>query len=212
MARPVGGAKEILARLVPSYAIVAVVTGRTSDEARRLLDSPGVAVFGQYGLSATTVDAEPLEPLRARLTALLAEAPGATLEDKGTSLAAHYRNARDPAEAERWLGPAVERLAEDFGLKVLPGKMVLELAPADTPGKGSVVVREARRRSLEACLYAGDDRADLDAFAALDRLGSEGLETLKVAVRSEETPSELEDAADIVVERPSGLVALLRRL
>jgi len=36
--------------------------------------------------------------------------------------------------------------------------------------------------------------------------------TVKVAVKSEETPQELIDEADIVVERPSGLLELLGRL
>ena len=35
---------------------------------------------------------------------------------------------------------------------------------------------------------------------------------MKVAVRSEETPASLVEAADLVVERPSGLVALLGEL
>jgi trehalose 6-phosphate phosphatase len=90
--------------------------------------------------------------------------------------------------------------------------MVLELAPADTPGKGSVILREARARNLAGCLFAGDDRADLAAFAALDELEADGTVTVKVAVKSEETPQELIDEADIVVERPSGLLELLARL
>jgi len=90
--------------------------------------------------------------------------------------------------------------------------MVLELAPADTPGKGAVILRESRARRLSACLLAGDDRADLVGFAALDELRANGTETLKVAVRSEETPQELVEAADLVVERPVGLLQLLKRL
>jgi trehalose 6-phosphate phosphatase len=58
-------------------------------------------------------------------------------------------------------------------------------------------------------LFAGDDLADVDAFVALDRLQSRGVMTLRVAVRGDETPSELLDAADVVVEGPRALVALL---
>ena len=89
--------------------------------------------------------------------------------------------------------------------------MVLELAPADTPGKGAVVLRQASARGLDAVLYAGDDEADLDAFAALDRLAP-ATATAKVAVRSAETPNALLEAADIVVEGPAGLLTLLRTL
>ncbi len=61
-------------------------------------------------------------------------------------------------------------------------------------------------------LYAGDDHADLDAFAALDRLAERGTLAVRVAVRGRETPPELEEAADLVVDEPRGLVELLRQL
>jgi trehalose 6-phosphate phosphatase len=61
-------------------------------------------------------------------------------------------------------------------------------------------------------LYAGDDHADLDAFAALDTLARRGIDTVKVAVRGPETPTALVNAADVVTEGPNGLVALLGQL
>ena len=73
-----------------------------------------------------------------------------------------------------------------------------------TPSNGSPVETISR-----AVLFAGDDRADVDAFVALDRLQSRGVMTLRVAVRGDETPSKLLDAADVVVEGPRALVELL---
>ena len=52
--------------------------------------------------------------------------------------------------------------------------------------------------------------ADLSAFLGLDELAGRGVLTVKVAVRSAETPDELESRADIVVEWPAGLVKLTR--
>jgi trehalose 6-phosphate phosphatase len=69
----------------------------------------------------------------------------------------------------------------------------------------------AVRHALAGCLYAGDDLPDLDAFAALDRMAGERV-TVKVAVRTEETPGELIAAADVVVDRPAGLLRLLSGL
>ena len=97
-------------------------------------------------------------------------------------------------------------------MTILPGKMVLELAPAATPGKGALVRGTVRSQHLTAALYAGDDRADLDAFAALDHLAVEGVVTVKVGVGSAETPQELLAAADLVVDGPAGLLALLAEL
>jgi trehalose 6-phosphate phosphatase len=93
----------------------------------------------------------------------------------------------------------------------MPGKLVIELVPPDT-GKGSVIESQWKSRNLSACLYAGDDVADLQAFAALDHLREEGVLTVKVAVRTAETPAALMSAADIVADRPAGLVELLSDL
>jgi trehalose 6-phosphate phosphatase len=137
---------------------------------------------------------------------------GAWVEDKGASLAVHYRQSPDPERAERVLRVSVADLAGRHDLSVLPGRMVLELAPTSTPGKGAVILREARTRELTACLYAGDDVADLEAFAALDALREQGVASLKVAVRSDEAPGILLGTADLVVDGPRGLLALLHTL
>src|SRR2546423_467047 len=53
---------------------------------------------------------------------------GAEVEDKGHSVALHYRNATSPASGEAIAAWAQER-AEALGLQVRPGKMVVELSP-----------------------------------------------------------------------------------
>ena len=92
--------------------------------------------------------------------------------------------------------------------------MVVELVPPERPLKGGAVERLAGEHALEALLYAGDDHADLAAFAALDRLtASEDIDVaVRVAVRGPETPPALIEAADVVAEGPEGLVDLLRTL
>jgi len=177
-----------------------------------LVGVPGVEVFGQYGIEGHGLGGAQNEELRLEDEKVAGEVEGAWVEDKGVSLAAHYRAAPDPAAAEGLLRRSLQAIAEGRSLLVLPGKMVVELAPSDTPGKGAVILRETRARRLSGCLFAGDDQADLAAFAALDELRIGGTTTVKVAVRSEETPRELVDAADLVVERPSGLLELLSRL
>jgi trehalose 6-phosphate phosphatase len=91
---------------------------------------------------------------------------------------------------------------------------VVEFVPPDRPLKGGAVERLVGEHELEAVLYAGDDHADLDAFAALDRLSaSEDVRaTVRVAVRGPETPPAMVEAADVVVDGPEGLVDLLRTL
>lgn len=205
------GTAVVLSRLASSYAVVAVVSGRPAAEVRRLVPVPGVEVVGLYGLPDGT-SSSLVVGARDEVEAAARRVPGAWVEDKRLSLAVHYRAAEDVDAAGRELSEALRSIADRLGLTLMLGKMVVELVPPDTPGKGSVVLAARAARELRACLYAGDDVADLDAFAALDRLRGEGISTVKVAVRSEETPEELVSKADIVVEGPGGLVELLSDL
>jgi len=211
LAEPVPGAVEVLAGLVRRYRVVAVVTGRRADELERRLPVPGLRVLGVYGLEGAPTAAAPALPLEeARAAARVV--PEAWVEDKGATLAVHYRGSPEPAGARARLLDALEPVARSAGLEVLEGKMVIELAPVGRPRKGGAVLRLARELGLRGVLYGGDDVADREAFAALDELERDGVLVVRVAVEGPETPSELLAAADLVVAGPAGLVELLRSL
>ena len=210
LAAPIAGAREALVGLVARYPLVAIVSGRSSDELARLLDVDGVTYRGLYGMEDAATDITlALLPSVERAAALV---PEARVEDKRVSVAVHYRGAPDPVAARRTLASALGPIAAAAGLAVMEGKMVLELVPADRPMKGGAVERLARERELDAVLYAGDDVADMDAFAALERLSERGVLAVRVAVRGPETPQELVRRADIAVDGAGGLVELLRFL
>lgn len=210
LARIRDGARDAIARLVDRYAVVAVVSGRTNDELRELVGIDGVRLAGLYGL-ADAVPPLPDDVVDA-VRAVAAGVAGARVEPKGGSVAVHYRAADDPTEARERLEAGLAPIAGEAGLTLLPGKMVVELVPADRPLKEGAVERIVLDERLDAVLYAGDDVADLRAFEALDRLADRGVRTVKVAVHGRETPDALTDAADVVVDGPAGLVTLLRGL
>jgi len=211
-ARPVDGARDALVELTERYRTVAIVTGRRSDEVSALLDVPHVTYVGLYGLQDGAN--ELVTAVVPRVQTAAAEVPEAWVEDKGVSVAVHYRQARDPVSTRAALLVALQPVATEAGLELIEGKMVLELVPPDRPLKGGAVERLAREHGLQALLYAGDDLADLDAFDALDRLIASGdvRTAVRLAVRGPETPSELVNAADVVAEGPAELVELLRTL
>ncbi|MEV6178044.1 trehalose-phosphatase [Streptomyces sp. NPDC052015] len=217
-----------LAALAPKVASVAVVTGRPAAVAVRnggFAGVPGLehlTVLGHYGAErwdarTGTVSAPAPHPgvaaARAELPGVLDAAgawQGTWVEEKGRAVAVHTRRAQDPQAAFEALRQPLADLAARHGLIVEPGRMVLELRP---PGvdKGVALHEYVREIGAEAVLYAGDDLGDLPAFAAVEKLRSDGVPGLLVASGSAEV-TELAERADLVVDGPAGVVRLLRTL
>ncbi|MEV5338425.1 trehalose-phosphatase [Streptomyces sp. NPDC052676] len=214
-----------LTALAPKVAAVAVVTGRPAEVAVRyggFADAPGLdhlVVLGHYGAERwdaasgeiTAPDPHPgVAEVRAALPAILAGFEGAWIEDKGFAVAVHTRRAADPQAAFDALRAPLAGLAARHGLIVEPGRMVLELRP---PGidKGVALERYVRETGAGAVLYAGDDLGDLPAYAAVDKLRTDGTPGLLVCSGSDEV-TELRERADLVVDGPEGVVHLLRTL
>jgi trehalose 6-phosphate phosphatase len=91
---------------------------------------------------------------------------------------------------------------------------VLEVRPPVELHKGKGIDRLLADADVDVAMYAGDDRTDLDAFRALRNAVSEGRlrEALCIGVRSDETPRELEEAADLMVDGPPGVRTALELL
>jgi len=205
---PAAGAAEVLTSLVRRAGSVTIVTGRPAGFVREVLPVAGLDVVGLYGLEGRP---SLPEDVRAAVAAVAAGEPGAHVEDKDASIAVHLRLTPDPVAAAARVGPKLVEIAERAGLELLHGKRVLELAPSGG-GKGSVVRRVLGASGTRAALYAGDDLADLSAFAALDDLASRGVPVIRVAVLGPETPDDLVAVADVMVEGPESLLTLLRGL
>jgi trehalose 6-phosphate phosphatase len=194
--------REEVRRLAGRYALVAAVSGRAGAEAARLVGVDGIVYVGVHGLELAPEAERWRESLRP-----FAHEAWPWLEDKGLTVAFHWREAPDEGRALRELDAVAERAAA-AGLEARWGRKVLELRPPVEADKGTAVRALLAERGLVRALYAGDDTTDLDAFRGLD-----GLElALRVAVASPEGPPELHEAADLVVESPGELLELLRTL
>jgi trehalose 6-phosphate phosphatase len=138
------------------------------------------------------------------------ELSGLLIERKaGIAVTVHWRTAPD-REAEAIA--AVDRIASRHGLTVYATRMARELRPPVAVDKGSAV--ETLLDDVAAACFAGDDRGDLPAFAVLERAVAEGRldHAVRIGVGSKESPPELLAHADVVVDGPAGLVALLEDL
>jgi trehalose 6-phosphate phosphatase len=201
-ARVPDGTRAELARLAGRYALVACVTGRPSDDARRIVGVDGVTYVGEHGLELSPDADAWVEPIAA-----FADAAEWPAERKRLTLGFHWRTAEDEEAAVAVLRRVAAR-AEEAGLVPRWGRKVLEVRPPIRADKGTAVRTLLEDGGLRRALYAGDDTTDLDAFRAL-----EGLELgVRLAVASAEAPPELREAADLVVDGPEELPPLLKLL
>lgn len=77
--------------------------------------------------------------------------------------------------------------------------------------KGVALAEYVREVGAGSVLYAGDDLGDLPAFAAVEKLRSNGTPGLLVCSGSTEVP-ELTDRADLSVPGPGAVVGFLAEL
>ncbi|HZT65860.1 MAG TPA: trehalose-phosphatase [Acidimicrobiales bacterium] len=221
-AAPLPGAPEALGRLAGRFGRVAVVSGRPATFLSERLGLAGgvpdhLFVVGLYGLESlgphgevvVAPDAEQWRDAVA-LAADEAEADGPAemgVERKGLTVTLHWRRAPG---AEGWAKDFAERAAGRLGLAAHLARASVELRPPVAVDKGTAV--ESLVAGFEVACFAGDDLGDLPAFAALDRFAAGGGRAVKVGVRSSEAPSELLAAADVTVDGPQEVLALLGQL
>lgn len=178
-------ADEALLRLLGALqagidGALAVVTGRPVADIDAFLAPLRLPVAALHGLAVRLGDGTALEApgqvdglaaVRGALGEFAVAHPGTQVEDKGLSIALHYRGAAEAAAAaDRF----AQRLAEASGgsLRLQRGKMVVELLPAGTD-KGTAIagvmgtVPFAGRRPV----FVGDDVTDEAGFAAVNVLG-----------------------------------------
>jgi trehalose 6-phosphate phosphatase len=221
-------AVHALSRLGPHVRALAVITGRRAEAAVRLGRFAGAAglealvVLGGYGGErwdpatgrGSAVDPGPgMARVREELPGVLAAAgapAGTWVEDKGSAVAVHTRQAADPDSALARLVEPLAALARRHGLMVEPGRLVLELRP---PGvdKGSALRSYAAECEARSVLFAGDDLGDLPAFQAVEQLRRRGVPGVTVCSGSAEAPA-VAARADLVVDGPSGVAELLNAL
>jgi trehalose 6-phosphate phosphatase len=225
---PAAGAVDALAALTGVVGHVVVLTGRPAADIARLLDLDNRAdlgrllVLGQYGAErrdgASGQISRPDPPsslvaVRRAIPALLEQAAAANayVEDKGLAVAVHLRRLPDAQPAfDRVVGP-LTTLGEAHGLRVEPGRLVVELrAPGSDKGLAlAALLSEVEARTV---VVVGDDLGDVAAFEAADRFRAvDGQAGLLVCSGSAEVTA-LAERADLVVDGPVGVVALIGEL
>jgi trehalose 6-phosphate phosphatase len=222
--------RGLLIEIAQRYGTVACVSGRAAAVARRIVAIGSIAYVGNHGCErlapgATEVVLDPeIAPWIAKIRAFADSIDTDALarlrvrkEDKGPIFGFHWRGAPDQ-DAALAAVREVETKARAENLEVHWGRKVLEVRPPLPIDKGRGVSslleaaagRVAGAGPVTRGLYIGDDETDTDAFRGLREALGDG--ALCLGVRSDETPSELERQADLMVEGTAGVREVLRGL
>ncbi len=218
--------RELLRSLAERYALVGCLSGRRALDARRVVGLDQLAYSGNHGFELLLPGEDEVRP-DPSLDGHEGDAPrfvdgldrselervGIRTEDKGAIVGLHWRGAENEGAAES-LAHEIASEAEWQGLVPHDGRKVLEIRPNVAINKGIAVAALIPARPVDAALYGGDDRTDVDAFVALRTLRDDGrLKAIAcIAVASEESPPEVSEGADLTVAGPEAFVRVLEAL
>src|SRR3954447_1081703 len=225
------GAKAALALLEERLAAVAVVSGRAPRDGAAMVGLPELIYVGNHGLERIARGTPWTHPVAAAaqpaIAAALAEiehaaraagdVPWLLIENKGVTGTIHYRLAPDQTAAAGLLEPLARAAADRHGLRLTPGRMILEVRPALAVNKGTAIRELAQDLGLCGIVFFGDDVTDVDAFHALRELREAGeAATLRVGVLGPDTSpavlAEIDMSVDGVPACAATLIALAARL
>jgi trehalose 6-phosphate phosphatase len=200
--------------------VVAAVSGRSAQDARRMVGVEGMVYVGNHGYERWDAGGLHLSPAAQdypeRITRVVDEfkrsvsIDGLVVENKGPTASIHYRRCRDHDAAREAIVSAIEALARDNGLILGSGKLVVELRPPLEVNKGTGVLSLAEERGLRGAIYLGDDLTDVDVFRAFHRDGL-AFRGIAVGVVGEETPPQIVEEADLTLKGVADMERFLRR-
>lgn len=176
-----GSLRQVIEALYQSTGgAVALITGRRISDVDRLFPGIGLPVAGQHGVERRNdkgqISRHPfpsvrLDAVRHRLAETVARHPMLELEDKGLSLALHYRNAPQLASyAHRLMRSLVTPLSKAYCVQA--GKRVVEIRPSGRD-KGIAIQEFMREQCFRGRtpVFLGDDATDEYGFVMVNHLG-----------------------------------------
>jgi trehalose 6-phosphate phosphatase len=173
------GLKQTLGQLrTATGGAIALISGRTIDEVDRLFAPLRLPIAGQHGverrgsagvLHRYAAVSRRLDEIKNRLAPLVARHPGLLLEEKGLTLAVHYRQVPS-------LGGHLHRLLREWvnsaeDLRLQPGKMVVEIIPLGSD-KGSTITEFMSESPFRGRIpvFLGDDVTDEYGFSVVNAM------------------------------------------
>jgi trehalose 6-phosphate phosphatase len=198
---------KYLSILSEKLALVAAISGRPAVEARNMLRIDKMVYIGNHGLERwteghTELVAEAKEYPRVIKAAVkelswLLAIDGISIEDKGATATIHYRLCPEPELAKAKIHAALKDSAPAKKLRIMEGKMAVNLLPPVSINKGTTVLALIRDFCLRGGIYLGDEYTDIAAFRAIhSAAGNLAFQGFAIGVTSQEMPAGLVSEVD----------------
>ena len=171
-------------RDLASRCALSIVSGRDRWDVQRLVDVEGLIYAGSHGFDVEGPRGlseqrgneflPALDEAANRLTPLVQEVDGASVERKRYAVAVHFRKAGAEAESKirEWVEDVEGQIPE---LRVTGGKMIFEVRPDLDWDKGKAVLHLldvlGLKQEESIPIYIGDDLTDEDAFRVVQENG-----------------------------------------
>ena len=194
--------REALVKLseTDKFRVIAVISGRSATESRRLVGLDQLCYIGNNGLEYLAPGSQTAQPIKAArpylyLIKTVLETIEQTLsnfkneelersvgedwskklvfENKGLSASIHYRQFSNEEIIKPFLFEKVKQITGKVGLSVEEGTKYIEIRPPIRVNKGTALVDLCELYSLNNLIYLGSDLMDLEAFMTIKRLAQE---------------------------------------
>lgn len=209
--------KETLRKIGDKFKLLAFITGRTIEKARRMVNVEGALYVGIHGMEYQKNNHIVYDPKTSRYRSQINELedklgkkldlPGIIMENKRTCLTIHYRLNKNHERARETILNAIKSLKLSSELKISEGRKIVEIKPQIGNNKGAIINKIIDEFQINHLIYMGDNTTDVDAFKEIKSLDKcDSFQGISIVVLSTETPQYVMDSADYYVNQVSELV------
>ena len=210
-----------LSKLCHHLTLVAAISGRAALEIKKMIKIDDMVYIGNHGLERwsrghSEFQKDAKDYSRMIKTAIKALAPllsieGISIENKGVTATIHYRLCREPQLAEIEILKAVAVLPQAGGLRIIKGRMAINLLPPVAVNKGTATLGLIQEYNLRGGIYLGDDLTDVDAFKAIHAACHDlDFQGFAIGITSPEMPEKLVSEVDFTLNGVSDVEDFLR--
>ncbi|MGZ7067262.1 MAG: trehalose-phosphatase [Methanobacterium sp.] len=207
--------RETMEEMSDKFKFTGVMTGRSINNAREMMESDKLIYIGNHGLEQfkngeITIEKKVkdyigiIKKVAQSIQKELSEYGCVLFQDKELSFTVHYRLCDNPEEIRRIALSVISNIEESRKLKIAEGRMVIEIRPPIGDDKGTILQKFIHDNDIKKIIYLGDDITDSDAFRKLNELRNQGMvESFSIAVKSNETPEYVIQSANFYVNSVS---------